>query len=57
MSSPDAATVRRATGAGIRGMIPLQATLLAAHGAPRTALGLLAAGPLVRAASKVVSPT
>ena len=57
VSSPDAGTVRRATGAGIRGMIPLQATLLAAHGAPRTALGLLAAGPLVRAASKVVSPT
>jgi 4-hydroxybenzoate polyprenyltransferase len=57
VTTPDAGTVRRATGAGIRGMIPLQSTLLAAHGAPRTALGLLAVGPVVRAASKVVSPT
>ncbi|MBD8870640.1 SCO3242 family prenyltransferase [Nocardioides donggukensis] len=56
-ASPDAGTVRRATGAGIRGMIPLQASLVAGRGAPRTALALLAVGPLVRAASKVVSPT
>lgn len=55
--SPDADTVRAATGAGIRGMMPLQAALLAAHGAPRTALALVAAGPVVRAATKVVSPT
>ncbi len=54
---PDAATVRAATGAGIRGMIPLQATLLAAAGSPRTALGLLAMGPVVKTAAKVVSPT
>jgi 4-hydroxybenzoate polyprenyltransferase len=55
--SPDAGTVRTATGAGIRGMMPLQAALLAAHGAPRTALGLIAAGPVARAATSVVSPT
>lgn len=55
-ASPDAATVRRATGAGIRGMIPLQAALVA-HRSPLVALGLLAAGPVARAASKVVSPT
>ncbi len=57
VSRPDAGTVRAATGAGIRGMIPLQSTLLAAHGAPRSALGLLAMGPVVKAAAKVVSPT
>jgi 4-hydroxybenzoate polyprenyltransferase len=57
VTTPDAGTVRRATGVGIRGMIPLQSALLAAHGAPRTALGLLGAGPVARAASKVVSPT
>jgi 4-hydroxybenzoate polyprenyltransferase len=55
--SPDAGTVRTATGAGIRGMMPLQAALLAANGAPRTALGLIAAGPVARAATSVVSPT
>lgn len=56
VAAPDAGTVRRATGAGIRGMIPLQAALVADR-APRLALGLLAAGPVVRAASKAVSPT
>lgn len=56
VSSPDAGTVRRATGAGIRGMIPLQAALVARR-SPLAAIGLLAAGPIVKAASKVVSPT
>lgn len=55
--NPDAATVRRATGAGIRGMIPLQAALTARAGSVRTAMALLAAGPVARAASRVVSPT
>jgi hypothetical protein len=55
-TSPDAGTVRRATGAGIRGMIPLQAALVSGR-SPLVALGLLAAGPVVRAASRVVSPT
>jgi 4-hydroxybenzoate polyprenyltransferase len=54
---PDAMTVRRATGAGIRGMIPLQAALTARSGSTRTALALLAAGPVARVASRVVSPT
>lgn len=56
VTSPDAGTVRRATGAGIRGMIPLQAALLAGR-SPLVALGLVAAGPVLKAASKVVSPT
>ncbi|MGP4111006.1 SCO3242 family prenyltransferase [Streptomyces sp. 4N509B] len=55
--SPDAATVRRATGAGIRGLIPLQSALLARVGQPALAAAVLAAGPVARAASKVVSPT
>ncbi|MFJ9388166.1 SCO3242 family prenyltransferase [Nocardioides sp. NPDC101246] len=56
VSSPDAGTVRHATGAGIRGMIPLQAALVARR-SPLAAVALLAAGPIVKAASKVVSPT
>ena len=56
VASPDAGTVRRATGAGIRGMIPLQAALVARR-SPAVAIGLLAAGPVARAASRVVSPT
>lgn len=57
VASPDAATVRAATGAGIRGMLPLQSTLVAGSGRPLTALALLALGPIVKVASKVVSPT
>ncbi|WP_413451059.1 SCO3242 family prenyltransferase [Georgenia phoenicis] len=56
-ASPDAATVRRATGTGIRGMVPLQAALVAGGGAVATAVGLLAAGPALRAAAKGISPT
>jgi 4-hydroxybenzoate polyprenyltransferase len=55
--SPDAVTVRTATGAGIRGLVPLQAALLAGQGASRTAVALLALGPVLRAASRKVSPT
>lgn len=55
-ASPDARSVRRATAAGIRGMAALQSALLArTH--PLTALGLLATGPVVRAASRAVSTT
>lgn len=54
---PDAATVRRATDVGIRGMIPLQAALVARTGALSTAVALLAAGPVAKVASRVVSPT
>jgi 4-hydroxybenzoate polyprenyltransferase len=56
----DATTVRHATGAGVRGVIPLQAALIArtgTPGAPTLAATLLALGPLARLASKVVSPT
>lgn len=55
--APDAANARRATGVGIRGMVPLQAALLAGRGAVGAALGLLAVVPLARAGAKVVSPT
>ncbi|WP_277207170.1 SCO3242 family prenyltransferase [Isoptericola croceus] len=54
---PDAQNARRATGVGIRGMVPLQAALLAGQGAVGAALGLLAVLPLARAGAKVVSPT
>jgi hypothetical protein len=57
VANPDASTVRRATGAGIRGMIPLRAALAARAGALRPALLLLATGPVARLASRVVSPT
>jgi 4-hydroxybenzoate polyprenyltransferase len=54
---PDAATVRRATGTGVRGVILLQSALAARSGALGLAAGLLGAGPIARMASKVVSPT
>lgn len=57
VSNSDAGTVRTATGAGIRGMIPLQAALAARGGAPVAGLGLLAMGPVAKAAARVVSPT
>jgi UbiA prenyltransferase family len=57
VATPDSVTVRMATGAGIRGMIPLQAALAARGGAPVAGLGLLAMGPLAKAAARVVSPT
>ncbi|SDU61628.1 SCO3242 family prenyltransferase [Jiangella alkaliphila] len=55
--SPDAATVRSATGAGVRGVIPLQSALLARSGAVVLAGAVVGIGPAVRALSKVVSPT
>ncbi|MGW1682154.1 SCO3242 family prenyltransferase [Saccharopolyspora sp. NPDC002376] len=55
--NPDAATIRAATASGVRGVIGLQAALVSRNGAVALAGGLLAAGPLARAASKVVSPT
>jgi hypothetical protein len=38
-------------------MIPLQAALVSRTGALSTAAALLAAGPVAKVASKVVSPT
>ncbi|MFF7994297.1 SCO3242 family prenyltransferase [Kitasatospora xanthocidica] len=54
---PDAAHLRRAVGAGIHAMIPLQAALIARTGSVRAALPLLAAYPLARGLSRKVSPT
>jgi 4-hydroxybenzoate polyprenyltransferase len=53
----DAAAVRSATGAGIRGMIWLQAALVAGRRSPKVAAALIASGPVARLAMKVVSPT
>ncbi|MFD9741819.1 4-hydroxybenzoate polyprenyltransferase, partial [Umezawaea sp. NPDC059074] len=49
--------VRRAVGAGIHGLIPLQAGLIARAGRPRTALAVAALFPLARKLSRKVSPT
>ena len=54
---PDAGTVRRATGAGIRGLIPLQAALSAGAGSLPSAAALMAAGPVARVAARKISPT
>ena len=55
--SPDADSIRRATGAGIRGLIPLQAAHLATAGHVRSALALITLGPLARAGARRFSPT
>jgi len=60
VDDPHAGTVRRATSAGVRGIIPLQAALIARSAAPGAAVlgvGLLGLGPLARRASRLVSPT
>ncbi|WP_031470153.1 SCO3242 family prenyltransferase [Sciscionella sediminilitoris] len=49
--------VRRATAAGIHGMIPLQATLVAAGGAQRRAAMVAAAYPVARLLARKASPT
>lgn len=54
---PDPAHLKRAVGAGIHAMIPLQAALTARGGSLRTALTLLAGYPLARALARKVSPT
>ncbi|GAA4837366.1 UbiA family prenyltransferase [Kitasatospora terrestris] len=54
---PDAAHLKRAVGAGIHAMIPLQAALIARSRPLRAALPLLAAYPLARRLSRKVSPT
>lgn len=55
--TPDAATTRRATGVGIRGLVPLQSAALAAAGSPGLALGLAASAPAGAYAMKRVSAT
>jgi len=57
VASPDAGTARRATGTGIRGMLPLQAALTAAAGHPVLGGALVAAAPALRAAAKKVATT
>jgi len=57
LREPGAASVRTATGTGIRGLVILQSAWLARRGALAQAAGVLAVGPALRAASKVVSPT
>ncbi|WUH89128.1 UbiA family prenyltransferase [Streptomyces sp. NBC_00433] len=54
---PDPRRLQRAVGAGILGLIPLQAALAARSGAVGAALPLLAALPLARRLSRKVSPT
>ncbi|MHA6764927.1 SCO3242 family prenyltransferase [Streptacidiphilus sp. PAMC 29251] len=54
---PDSRRLQRAVGAGILGLIPLQAALAARGGGARVALPLLAALPLARRLSRKVSPT
>ncbi|HEV7931700.1 MAG TPA: UbiA family prenyltransferase [Actinomadura sp.] len=54
---PSADRVRRAVGAGILGLIPLQASLTAARGRPVVALALAAAHPLARRLTRKVSAT
>jgi 4-hydroxybenzoate polyprenyltransferase len=55
--TPDAGTVRRATGAGIRGLVPLQGAALAASGHHGLALGLAASAPVGGLAMRRVSAT
>lgn len=54
---PAAPEVRRAVGAGIHALLPLQAALAARAGAPRPAAALAAALPVARRLARKVSPT
>jgi 4-hydroxybenzoate polyprenyltransferase len=54
---PSSGAVRRAVGAGILGLMPLQAALLARAGSVRAALPVAAAFPLARRLSRKVSAT
>jgi 4-hydroxybenzoate polyprenyltransferase len=55
--SPDAQTVRSATGVGIRGLVPLQGAAIASAGNHGLAIGLAASAPVGRLAMKAVSAT
>ncbi|EIE98156.1 SCO3242 family prenyltransferase [Saccharomonospora glauca] len=57
LRNPSAQRVREATKAGIHGMVPLQATIAARHGAVRAATLLVTALPLARRLARKVSPT
>ncbi|MFD9741904.1 SCO3242 family prenyltransferase [Umezawaea sp. NPDC059074] len=55
--TPDAASVRTATKAGIHGMVPLQSALAARAGSVAAAAAVALALPLARRLSRKVSPT
>lgn len=57
LSDPSAPNVRKAVGAGIHAMLPLQASLAAVRGDRVTPLPLAVALPLVKRLSRKVSPT
>jgi len=57
VEDPSAGPVRKATGAGIKGLMPLQASLIAGTGAIALAVGVLSARKLLQIATRVVSPT
>ncbi|EHR60216.1 SCO3242 family prenyltransferase [Saccharomonospora cyanea] len=57
LREPSAQRVREATKAGIHGMVPLQATIAARHGAVRAATLLVTVLPLARRLARRVSPT
>jgi 4-hydroxybenzoate polyprenyltransferase len=54
---PSGPKLREAVGAGIHGLVPLQAAWCARGGAPRLGAALVVALPLVRALARKVSPT
>ncbi|NEA37163.1 UbiA family prenyltransferase [Streptomyces sp. SID13031] len=54
---PSAQNLRKAVGAGIHGLVPLQAAWCARGGKPVVGAGLMAALPLAKALARKVSPT
>ncbi|MEV8372682.1 SCO3242 family prenyltransferase [Kribbella sp. NPDC056861] len=54
---PSAQNIRKAVGAGIHGLVPLQAAWCARGGQPLVGAGLLAALPLAKALARKISPT
>ncbi|MGH3385158.1 MAG: SCO3242 family prenyltransferase [Nocardioidaceae bacterium] len=56
-NEPTAGRLRAAVGAGIHGLVPLQAAWCARGGKPAVGAGLVAALPLARALARKVSPT
>ncbi|MGF0169193.1 SCO3242 family prenyltransferase [Streptomyces sp. Marseille-Q5077] len=57
VQNPSAENVRRAVGAGIIGLMPLQAALTARGGAPAVAAALGVVHPLARRLARRISPT
>jgi 4-hydroxybenzoate polyprenyltransferase len=54
---PSGPKLRKAVGAGIHGLVPLQAAWCARGGAPRLGAALVVALPLAKALARKVSPT